>query len=140
MLSLLSLPVLVSDRVEAFKEMGSSKQIFFSTVFWLFLMHVLFQDGAMQAKNETASMCAQPALVQQGYRMGGPVSSLTYSLPLQVLQPRSETTSLHWFQSTHIDMHTHKKNQQKTNKQTSEAVIQTLKMVLFVSSADPTSL
>uniref|UniRef100_A0A3P8S8R3 Si:ch211-241e1.3 n=1 Tax=Amphiprion percula TaxID=161767 RepID=A0A3P8S8R3_AMPPE len=38
--------------------------------------------------NDTISACALPALVPNAYRMGGPVSSLTYSLPLQVLQPR----------------------------------------------------
>ncbi|KAG7214821.1 hypothetical protein INR49_010713 [Caranx melampygus] len=48
---------------------------------FLVFVCVLFQDVVMQAKNESASVCAQPALVKQGYRMGGPVSSLTYSLP-----------------------------------------------------------
>ncbi|XP_051258985.1 LOW QUALITY PROTEIN: laminin subunit alpha-3-like [Dicentrarchus labrax] len=46
------------------------------------------KDGVMQAINESLSTCALPALVQHAYRMGGPVSSLSYSLPLQVLQPR----------------------------------------------------
>uniref|UniRef100_UPI0037E92AE9 laminin subunit alpha-3-like n=1 Tax=Semicossyphus pulcher TaxID=241346 RepID=UPI0037E92AE9 len=46
------------------------------------------RDGVMQAKNESLSACALPALVQHAYRMGGPVSSLSYRLPLQVLQPR----------------------------------------------------
>jgi len=61
---------------------------------WVFLLFicVLLQDGVMQAINESTSDCAQPALVQQAYRMGGPVSSLSYSLPLQVLQPRSDTS------------------------------------------------
>ncbi|XP_068614972.1 laminin subunit alpha-3-like [Brachionichthys hirsutus] len=43
---------------------------------------------AMQAINDSASsVCVLPALVQNAYRMGGP-SSLTFGLPLQVLQPR----------------------------------------------------
>ncbi|XP_073347774.1 laminin subunit alpha-3-like [Pagrus major] len=46
------------------------------------------KDAVMQAINETVSACPLPALVQNSYRMGGPVSSLSYSLPLQVLQPR----------------------------------------------------
>ncbi|XP_037643626.1 laminin subunit alpha-3-like isoform X2 [Sebastes umbrosus] len=46
------------------------------------------KDAVMQAINESLSACALPALVQNAYRMGGPVSSLSYSLPLQVLQPR----------------------------------------------------
>ncbi|XP_028448187.1 laminin subunit alpha-3 isoform X1 [Perca flavescens] len=46
------------------------------------------KDVVMQAINESLSACALPALVQNAYRMGGPVSSLSYSLPLQVLQPR----------------------------------------------------
>ncbi|KAG8014177.1 Laminin subunit alpha-3 [Nibea albiflora] len=46
------------------------------------------RDGVMQVINESLSECALPALVQHAYRMGGPVSSLSYSLPLQVLQPR----------------------------------------------------
>ncbi|XP_071346604.1 laminin subunit alpha-3-like isoform X2 [Trachinotus anak] len=54
----------------------------------LMLDRISKKDGVMQAINESTSDCAQPALVQQAYRMGGPVSSLSYSLPLQVLQPR----------------------------------------------------
>nr|XP_020451525.1 laminin subunit alpha-3 [Monopterus albus] len=46
------------------------------------------KDAAMQVINESVSACALPALVPFAYRMGGPVSSLSYSLPLQVLQPR----------------------------------------------------
>ncbi|XP_033492838.2 laminin subunit alpha-3-like isoform X1 [Epinephelus lanceolatus] len=46
------------------------------------------KDVVMQPINESPSACALPTLVQNAYRMGGPVSSLTYSLPLQVLQPR----------------------------------------------------
>lgn len=42
----------------------------------------------MQPINESGPSCALPALVQHAYRIGGPVSSLSYSLPLQVLQPR----------------------------------------------------
>lgn len=38
--------------------------------------------------NETAPACALPAQVQNAYRVGGAGSSLSYSLPLQVLQPR----------------------------------------------------
>lgn len=53
----------------------------------LFLF-VLFQDGVKQAMNETLSPCPLPAQVQHAYRIGGPVSSLSYGLPLQVLQPR----------------------------------------------------
>ncbi|XP_054482290.1 laminin subunit alpha-3-like [Anoplopoma fimbria] len=46
------------------------------------------KDVVMEAINETLSACALPALNQNAYRMGGPVSSLSYSLPPQVLQPR----------------------------------------------------
>ncbi|XP_042353016.1 laminin subunit alpha-3-like [Plectropomus leopardus] len=46
------------------------------------------KDVVMQAMNESLSACALPALLPNAYRMGGPVSSLSYSLPLQVLQPR----------------------------------------------------
>ncbi|XP_034559528.1 laminin subunit alpha-3-like [Notolabrus celidotus] len=46
------------------------------------------KDGVMRVINESLSECALPALVQHAYRLGGPVSSLSYSLPLQVLQPR----------------------------------------------------
>ncbi|XP_036940486.1 laminin subunit alpha-3-like isoform X2 [Acanthopagrus latus] len=46
------------------------------------------KDAVMQPINESVSACPLPALVQNSYRMGGPVSSLSYSLPLQVLQPR----------------------------------------------------
>ncbi|XP_028282768.1 laminin subunit alpha-3-like isoform X2 [Parambassis ranga] len=46
------------------------------------------RDGVMNVINESVSACALPALIQHTYRLGGPVSSLSYSLPLQVLQPR----------------------------------------------------
>ncbi|XP_060900726.1 laminin subunit alpha-3-like isoform X1 [Labrus mixtus] len=46
------------------------------------------KEGVMQVMNESLSECPSPALVQHAYRLGGPVSSLSYSLPLQVLQPR----------------------------------------------------
>ncbi|XP_070700517.1 laminin subunit alpha-3-like [Pempheris klunzingeri] len=46
------------------------------------------KDVVMQPINESLPACALPALVQHAYRLGGPVSSLSYSLPLQVLQPR----------------------------------------------------
>ncbi|XP_061588324.1 laminin subunit alpha-3-like isoform X2 [Cololabis saira] len=46
------------------------------------------RDGATQMVNESLSVCSLPAQVQHAYHMGGAVSSLTYSLPLQVLQPR----------------------------------------------------
>lgn len=86
-------------------------------------MCVLFQDVEVQAKNESASVCTQPALVQQGYRMGGPVSSLTYSLPLHVvLQPRSETSL--------TSIHTCKMHQQS-------GLAHTLKMVFFLCLLQP---
>ncbi|XP_077376606.1 laminin subunit alpha-3-like isoform X1 [Festucalex cinctus] len=43
---------------------------------------------AMRGMNESASPCPLPGLVTDAYHMGGPVSRLSYSLPLQVLQPR----------------------------------------------------
>ncbi|XP_041659948.1 laminin subunit alpha-3-like isoform X2 [Cheilinus undulatus] len=46
------------------------------------------KESVIQRKNESLSECALPAMVQHAYRLGGPVSSLSYSLPLQVLQPR----------------------------------------------------
>ncbi|RVE61913.1 hypothetical protein OJAV_G00175350 [Oryzias javanicus] len=46
------------------------------------------RDGVTHVMNETAPACALPAQVQNAYRVGGPGSSLSYSLPLQVLQPR----------------------------------------------------
>ncbi|XP_059201052.1 laminin subunit alpha-3-like [Centropristis striata] len=46
------------------------------------------KEVVMQAINESLSPCALPALVQNAYRIGGPASSLTYSLLLQVLQPK----------------------------------------------------
>ncbi|XP_045908367.1 laminin subunit alpha-3-like isoform X2 [Micropterus dolomieu] len=46
------------------------------------------KNGVMQAINESLSACTLPALVQHAYRVGSPTSSLSYSLPLQVLQPR----------------------------------------------------
>ncbi|XP_057713314.1 laminin subunit alpha-3-like isoform X2 [Corythoichthys intestinalis] len=42
----------------------------------------------MRGMNESASPCVLPGLVTAAYHMGGPVSRLSYSLPLQVLQPR----------------------------------------------------
>lgn len=70
------------------------------TLRWASLfMCVLFQDGVMQPINESLSPCALPGLVQHAYRMGGPVSSLSYSLPLQVLQPRRVTC-----RTSHIHM------------------------------------
>lgn len=45
----------------------------------------------MQPLNESLSACAAPALVRHAYRMYGHVSSLSYGLPLQVLQPRYAT-------------------------------------------------
>lgn len=42
----------------------------------------------MQPLNEGPPACAAPALVQHAYRMYGHASSLSYGLPLQVLQPR----------------------------------------------------
>ncbi|XP_034469915.1 laminin subunit alpha-3-like, partial [Hippoglossus hippoglossus] len=49
----------------------------------------LFQDGVMQPINDSGSACALPALVPHAYRMGGPVSSLSYNLPLPVLLSRA---------------------------------------------------
>ncbi|XP_014845866.1 PREDICTED: laminin subunit alpha-3-like isoform X1 [Poecilia mexicana] len=46
------------------------------------------KDSEKQIINESASVCEFPAKLQHAYRMGGPVSSLSYSLPLQVLQPK----------------------------------------------------
>ncbi|XP_044224545.1 laminin subunit alpha-3-like isoform X2 [Thunnus albacares] len=46
------------------------------------------KDGVTQTINESVSECSLPTLVQNGYFLGGAVSSLSYSLPLQVLQPR----------------------------------------------------
>ncbi|XP_056277207.1 laminin subunit alpha-3-like isoform X2 [Pseudoliparis swirei] len=46
------------------------------------------KDVVMQPINDTLSTCALPASIQNAYRMGGPVSGLSYSLPLQVLRPR----------------------------------------------------
>lgn len=54
----------------------------------LMLDRISKKDAAMQVINESLSACASPALVHNAYRLGGPVSSLSYSLPLQVLQPR----------------------------------------------------
>ncbi|XP_056148615.1 laminin subunit alpha-3-like [Lampris incognitus] len=45
-------------------------------------------DVATAAVNDSLSACAPPAVVQHAYRMGGPVSSLTYRLPPPALQPR----------------------------------------------------
>ncbi|KAM9323132.1 laminin subunit alpha-3-like [Pholidichthys leucotaenia] len=46
------------------------------------------RDGMTSVVNESVSPCALPTMVPNAYRMGGPVSSLSFSLPLQVLQPR----------------------------------------------------
>ncbi|XP_037538133.1 laminin subunit alpha-3 [Nematolebias whitei] len=46
------------------------------------------KDDVKHVKNESISSCELPAHVQYAHRVGGPVSSLSYSLPLQVLQPR----------------------------------------------------
>ncbi|XP_070830251.1 laminin subunit alpha-3-like [Chaetodon trifascialis] len=54
----------------------------------LMLDRISKKDGVTHAINESLSACTSPALVQHAYRMGGSVSSLSYSLPLQVLQPR----------------------------------------------------
>ncbi|XP_029308567.1 LOW QUALITY PROTEIN: laminin subunit alpha-3-like [Cottoperca gobio] len=54
----------------------------------LMLDRAFKKDVVMQVINESLSACALPALVHNAYHLGGPVSSLSYSLPLQVLQPR----------------------------------------------------
>ncbi|XP_072297637.1 laminin subunit alpha-3-like [Eucyclogobius newberryi] len=46
------------------------------------------KGGVVYAVNESISTCSLPITVPHAYRLGGPVSRLTYSLPLQVLQPR----------------------------------------------------
>uniref|UniRef100_UPI003AAF9E0D laminin subunit alpha-3-like n=1 Tax=Centroberyx gerrardi TaxID=166262 RepID=UPI003AAF9E0D len=46
------------------------------------------KDGVTEAVNDSLSACSLPALVQHAYHMGGPVSSLSYSLPPQALQPK----------------------------------------------------
>ncbi|XP_069013512.1 laminin subunit alpha-3-like isoform X1 [Embiotoca jacksoni] len=46
------------------------------------------RDDGMSLMNESVSACPLPALVQHAYRMGGAVSTLSYSFPLQVLQSR----------------------------------------------------
>ncbi|XP_037132642.1 laminin subunit alpha-3-like isoform X1 [Syngnathus acus] len=46
------------------------------------------KEFAMHVMNESASPCALPDLVPDAYHLGGPVSRVSYSLPLQVLQPR----------------------------------------------------
>ncbi|MEQ2239068.1 hypothetical protein ILYODFUR_000794, partial [Ilyodon furcidens] len=50
--------------------------------------HYTKKDSVKQMTNESGSTCEFPAELQHAYRMGGPVSSLSFSLPLQVLQPR----------------------------------------------------
>ncbi|XP_061878635.1 laminin subunit alpha-3-like isoform X1 [Entelurus aequoreus] len=53
------------------------------------LDRVLKQDAMMQQLNESASSaCVLPGLMKDAHHMFGPVSRLSYSLPLQVLQPR----------------------------------------------------
>nr|XP_046263462.1 laminin subunit alpha-3-like isoform X2 [Scatophagus argus] len=54
----------------------------------LMLDRISKKDAVTQVIDESLSECALPALVQHAYRVGGPVSSLSYGLPLQVLQPR----------------------------------------------------
>ncbi|XP_006786518.1 laminin subunit alpha-3-like isoform X2 [Neolamprologus brichardi] len=46
------------------------------------------KDDVKPVSNESVSACALPAMDQHAYRLGGTVSRLSYSLPLQVLQPR----------------------------------------------------
>ncbi|KAJ0058685.1 hypothetical protein NL108_000419 [Boleophthalmus pectinirostris] len=46
------------------------------------------KEGVARGVNESVSVCNLPATVPLAYRLGGPVSRLSYSLPLQVLQPR----------------------------------------------------
>ncbi|KAM8839447.1 laminin subunit alpha-3-like isoform 1-T1 [Synchiropus picturatus] len=46
------------------------------------------KDSMKPAMNESVSLCAQPAVVKRAYHLGGPISSLGYGLPLQVLLPR----------------------------------------------------
>ncbi|XP_051943762.1 laminin subunit alpha-3 isoform X3 [Hippocampus zosterae] len=53
------------------------------------LSHMPKKEATMShVMNESASPCTLPGLVADAYHMGGPVSRLSYSLPLQVLQPR----------------------------------------------------
>ncbi|XP_062260014.1 laminin subunit alpha-3-like [Platichthys flesus] len=47
------------------------------------------KDGVMQPINYSGSACALPAQVPHAYRMGGPVSSLSYNLPLPVQLSRA---------------------------------------------------
>ncbi|KAM7379372.1 hypothetical protein PAMP_004930 [Pampus punctatissimus] len=54
----------------------------------LMLDRISKKDGVTQTINESVSSCSLPVLVKHSYRLGGPVSSLSYSLPLQVLQPK----------------------------------------------------
>ncbi|KAK7945606.1 hypothetical protein WMY93_001334 [Mugilogobius chulae] len=49
---------------------------------------VLLDEAVVHALNESISMCSLPVTVPHAYRLGGPVSRLSYNLPLQVLQPR----------------------------------------------------
>ncbi|XP_061652306.1 laminin subunit alpha-3-like isoform X5 [Phyllopteryx taeniolatus] len=46
------------------------------------------KDVAVRVINDSASPCVRPGLLTNAYHMGGPVSRLSYGLPLQVLQPR----------------------------------------------------
>ncbi|CAI5641140.1 unnamed protein product [Oreochromis niloticus] len=46
------------------------------------------KDDVKRVSNESVSACALPATDQHAYRLGGTVNRLSYSLPLQVLQPR----------------------------------------------------
>nr|XP_040026949.1 laminin subunit alpha-3-like isoform X2 [Gasterosteus aculeatus aculeatus] len=54
------------------------------TVAQLMLDRGSMKDVGKQHINETKPACASPATIQKAYRMGGPVSSLSYSLPLQL--------------------------------------------------------
>ncbi|XP_076001162.1 laminin subunit alpha-3-like [Genypterus blacodes] len=46
------------------------------------------KESVMAAVNDSVSECALPAVLQHAYHMGGPVSSLSYTLPPQALQSK----------------------------------------------------
>eukprot|EP00063_Salmo_salar_P020916 XP_013995751.1 PREDICTED: laminin subunit alpha-3-like isoform X7 [Salmo salar] len=46
------------------------------------------KDGVIEVSDDSLSVCAHPALVEHAYHIGGTVSSLSYSLTPQALQPR----------------------------------------------------
>ncbi|XP_078791367.1 laminin subunit alpha-3 isoform X1 [Oryzias latipes] len=80
-------------RVEDFSNFNSSGDILMGVCtndnpIQLMLDRNSKRDGVTPVMNETAPACALPAQVQNAYRVGGAGSSLSYSLPLQVLQPR----------------------------------------------------